>query len=446
MSLVAIVGRPNVGKSTLFNRFTESRESIVDDQPGVTRDRVTGDAEWNGRRFWLVDTGGFVPRSAERFDRAVREQVLIALEEADVVLMVADVTTGVTDLDAEMARLLRKSDKPVLVVGNKADNATRRWDAAALYALGLGQVYPVSGVNGSGTGELLDALVDALPPAMPAAEPDRNPRIAIIGRPNVGKSLLVNALLGEPRSIVTEVSGTTRDAVHSTFKFHGQTLVLVDTAGLRKRARVTENIEFYANLRTERAIRDCDVAVLLLDATQGLEAQDIRVLKEAEALRKGLVVAINKWDLQAKETNTARDTEQAIKERLQTLAYVPVVFISALTRQRIHKVPEIALRVLGERAKRIRTAQLNEVMQAAIARHHPPSYRNQHVQIKYVTQVRTNAPVFAFFCNHPKGIRESYARYLENRLREAFGFEGVPISLVFRAKSRQHTTELSSTP
>ena len=441
MPLVAIVGRPNVGKSTLFNRFTETRQAIVHDEPGVTRDRVYGEVEWNGRIFSLVDTGGFVPRSAERFEKAIREQVHIALDEADVVLMVADVTTGITDLDEEMAGMLRKTDKPVLVIANKADNQQRRWEAPAFYQLGLGDVYPVSGTNGMGTGDLLDAVVEALPPDALPAERDARLRIAIIGRPNVGKSLLTNTLLGEDRSIVTEISGTTRDAIDSVFRYHGEEIVLVDTAGLRKRTRVTENVEFYSTLRTERAIRECDVAVLLLDATLGLEAQDIKVLKEAEDLRKGLVIGINKWDLVEKETNTARDYERAIKERLQTLDYVPVVFVSALTKQRVSKLLDTALEVVRQRTRRIATAELNAVIQDAIARYHPPTYRNQYVQINYVTQVRTNPPVFAFFCNHPQGVKETYRRYLEKRLRAAFGFEGVPMALVFRSKYKQEVEE-----
>ena len=435
MPLVAIVGRPNVGKSTLFNRLTESRQAIVHDAPGVTRDRVYGEAIWNGRTFSVVDTGGYVPRSADRFERAIREQVEIALEEADVVLLVADVTAGVTEQDAVLARRLRKGSKPVLVAGNKADNQDRRWQAPALYSLGLGEVYPVSATNGMGTGECLDALVEMLPEASSQAGPD-GLRIALIGRPNVGKSLLTNRLLNFERSIVTEVAGTTRDAVDVPLQYDDQRLVLVDTAGLRKRARVRENVEFYATLRTERAIRSCDVAVLLVDATQGLEAQDIYVLKEAEQLRKGLVIAVNKWDLVEKETNTARDMERAIKGRLQTLDYVPVVFVSALTGQRARRVLDVCLEVRQAADRRIPTAQLNQVIQSALQRHHPPTWRNQFVHIKYATQASASPPVFAFFCNHPQGVRTSYARYLENCLREAYGFAGVPLTLKFRRKSR----------
>lgn len=434
MPLVAIVGRPNVGKSTFFNRLTESRRSIVHDEPGVTRDRVYGTVNWNGRDFSVVDTGGFVPRSADRFEEAIREQVQIAIGESDALMLVVDVTTGVTDIDEEMAAALRRGDKPAFVVANKADNEMRRYEASTFYQLGLGEVYPISAINGSGTGDLLDAVVDALPPENVPEEDEGRVHIAIIGRPNVGKSSLTNALLGVERSIVTEISGTTRDAIDSVMTYHGQEIVLVDTAGLRKRARVAENVEFYSTIRTERAIQESDVSVLLLDATQGLEAQDIRVLKHAEEMKKGLVVAVNKWDLLEKETNTARDFERAIHERLKTLDYVPVIFISALTKQRIGKVLDTALTVAENRTKRISTSKLNEVMQEAIQKHHPPTHRNQPVRIKYVTQIREAPPVFAFFCNQPKGIGESYARYLENQLREAFDFTGVPLTLVFRQK------------
>lgn len=433
MPLVAIVGRPNVGKSTLFNRLTESRRSIVHDEPGVTRDRVYGTALWNGVEFAVVDTGGFVPRGADRFEEATREQAELAMEEADAILLVTDVKTGITDFDEELAALLRRGKTPVFVVVNKADNAARRWEASVFYALGLGEVYPVSSINGTGTGNLLDAVVEALPPAPDVEDEDRL-RIAVIGRPNVGKSSLTNALLGRDRSIVTEVAGTTRDAIDSVVAYHGQELVLVDTAGLRRRSRVRENVEFYSLLRTERAIEECDVAVLLLDATQGLEAQDIRVLKDAEGAGKGLLIALNKWDLVEKDTHTARTYTGFIRDRLKTLDYVPLLFISALTKQRIHKVLDAALEVAQKRRQRVPTSRLNDAMQEAIARHHPPSYRGQPVRIKYATQVRTSPPVFAFFCNHPKGVGESYRRYLENQIRAAFDFEGVPLKLVFKQK------------
>lgn len=437
MSLVAIVGRPNVGKSTLFNRLVEARQAIVHDEPGVTRDRVYGAVDWAGVTFSAVDTGGFVPNSAEEFEAAIREQVHIAIDEADAILFVVDVTTGITDLDNEMSRILRRSEKPVFVVANKADNEERRWGAGEFYQLGLGDVFPVSAVNGTGTGELLDALVEALPDDEGDEEDDDRIRIAVIGKPNVGKSSFTNAILGFPRSIVTEISGTTRDAIHSVIDFEGQEMVLIDTAGLRKKARVSENVEFYSTLRTQRAIEECDVAVLLVDAVEGLQVQDIRVLKQAEELRKGLIIAVNKWDLVAKETNTARDYQRYIYERVPMLDYVPVLFISSLTRQRVYNVLKTAVEVDAQRRRRVPTHQVNETMLKAIERHHPPTYRNQFVRIKYVTQVASNPPVFAFFCNYPKGVKESYRRYLENKLREAFGFVGVPLTLVFKAKSRE---------
>ncbi len=434
MPLLAIVGRPNVGKSTFFNRLTEARQSIVHDEPGVTRDRVYGDALWNGVAFNVVDTGGYVPRSSDRFEAAIREQVEIAMQEADAVLLVVDVTTGITDLDEEMAALLRRSEKPVFVAVNKSDNAGRRLEATEFYSLGLGDIYPISSVNGMGTGELLDAVVAALPAAPAPAEAGDALRIALIGRPNVGKSSLTNALLGEARTIVTEIAGTTRDSVDAALRWHGRDLVLVDTAGLRRRSRVRENVEFYSTLRTQRAIETCDVAVLLLDATAGLESQDIKVLKEAEAHKKGIVVVVNKWDLVEKETNTARDFERQVKDRLQTLAYVPVVFVSALEGQRVHRVVELAVQVGDERRKRISTGKLNDWLEEAVGAHNPPAFRGHLVRIKYATQVREAPPVVALFCNFPKGVTDSYRRFLENRFRERFGFEGVPLTFVFKQK------------
>ncbi|MDE2997311.1 MAG: ribosome biogenesis GTPase Der [Bacteroidota bacterium] len=433
MPLVAIVGRPNVGKSTFFNRLTEERQAIVHDEPGVTRDRVYGHVMWGGRTFSIVDTGGYVTGSDDRFEAAIREQVELAIEEADLILFVNDVMVGVTDLDMEMANILRRSDRPVLVVANKADNDERRWEANSLYQLGFDDVYAVSSVNGMGTGDLLDAVVEQLPEGEDEIEDDR-PRFAIIGRPNVGKSSLTNVLLGEERSIVTEVSGTTRDAIDAVLKVDGREIVLVDTAGLRRKARVRENVEFYSTLRTQRAIESCSTAILLIDAKEGLESQDIKVLKQAEMMKKGLVLGINKWDLIEKETNTARDYEAAIKQRLQTLDFVPVVTISAMTKQRVRKLLDRVLEVDAERHKRISTSKLNDWLAGVIARQNPPLYRNQRIKINYVTQVHAGPPVFQFFCNQPKGVREAYRRYLENRLREAFGFEGVPVKLVFKQK------------
>jgi GTPase len=433
MPLVAIVGRPNVGKSTLFNRLTRSQAAIVHDQPGVTRDRVYGRAHWAGHEFSVIDTGGFVPNSADRFEEAIREQVKIAIDEADALLFVLDTMTGLTDLDEAMVQILRRAKKPVFVVANKADNEERRWDTHEFYQTGLGEVYAVSAINGTGTGELLDALVAELPEEEPREDDDRL-RIAVIGRPNVGKSSVVNTLLGEERSIVTEISGTTRDAIHSPLKYHGRDILLIDTAGLRKRTRVHENIEFYSTLRTERALEECDVAILLLDAVDGLNMQDIRVLKQAEQLRKGIIIGINKWDLVEKETNTSRDYERGIRERLQTLEYAPIVFLSALTRQRVPKLLDLAIKVDAERRKHISTSKLNTFLEEAVARTRPPTYRNRFVKIKYMTQIRDNPPLFAFFCNQPKGVKENYRRYLENRMRETFGFEGVPLTFVFKQK------------
>ena len=433
MALVAIVGRPNVGKSTLFNRLTESRESIVHDESGVTRDRLYGDVEWNGRTFDLVDTGGLVPRSAERFEAAIREQVLLTLEEADAVLFVVDSVVGITEIDAEVAELLRRADQPVFVVANKADNPTRALDAAEFYQFGFEHVFALSAINGTGTGDFLDAVVDALPPQDDAPD-DGAPRVAFIGRPNVGKSSLTNKLLGVTRSIVTDVPGTTRDAIDARLDHDGQPVVLVDTAGLRKKARIQENVEFYALLRTQRAIQSCDVAVLLIDAERGIETQDAKVLREAEMMKKGLVIAVNKWDLVSKETNTARDWERTIRDKLGMMDYVPVVFLSALTGQRATKVLDVALEVYREREKRVPTPELNEAVAAAVGAQHPPSYRGTYVKIKYTNQVREAPPVFAFFCNHPEGIGESYRRYIENQLRKAFGFAGVPLTLSFKKK------------
>ena len=433
MPLVAIVGRPNVGKSTLFNRLTEARTAIVDDVSGVTRDRVFGLVHWNGRAFSLVDTGGFIQNSTDRIEQAIREQVYIAIDEADVILFIVDVTTGITDLDEEMALVLRKCNKPVITVVNKADNEQLRWETSSFYQLGVGDLFGLSAINGIGTGDMLDAVVSELPKEDEEEEDDRL-RIAIIGRPNVGKSSLTNTLLGENRSIVTEISGTTRDSIDSPVKYHGQELVLVDTAGLRKRVKITENVEFYALLRTERAIESCDVAVLLVDATEDMKAQDIRVLKHAERMKKGLVIGINKWDLVEKDTHTARDYERRIRDRLKTLEYVPVITLSAVTKQRAWKLLDTVLEVEEKRHQRITTSKLNEALLPAIARHHPTMYRGNQIKINYVTQVRQGPPVFNLFCNYPQGVKEPYRRYLENRIREYFGFEGVPLTLVFKAK------------
>lgn len=440
MPLAAIVGRPNVGKSTFYNRLTGTRQSIVHDEPGVTRDRIYGECEWNGEIFDVVDTGGYVPRSADRFEKAIREQVEIALDEADLLFFVVDVTTGITDLDQELGNMLRKTEKPVLVVANKADNQERRWDAGVFYQLGLDEVFPVSSINGSGTGELLDRAVDQLEfPEEPEEETEHG-RIALVGRPNVGKSSLVNKMLGEERAIVTEISGTTRDAIDSQITYKDHDLTLVDTAGLRKRARVKENVEFYSTLRTERAVRSSEVCVLLIDATQGLENQDIKVLKMAEREKKGLVIAINKWDLVPdKETNTARDYEELIRGALRTMNYVPVVTISALSGQRVPRLLDTVLAVMERRRQKLSTSRLNAALEEALKRHQPPTYRNMPVRINYTTQVQTSPPVLAFYCNHPKGVKDHYRRFLERTVRTHFDFEGVPLTLAFKSKRKERS-------
>lgn len=433
--IVAIVGRPNVGKSTLFNRLIEERKAIVDDQSGVTRDRHYGSALWTGHTFTLIDTGGYVPESEDVFESAIREQVHIAMEEADVLLFMVDVTSGITPLDREFAHVARQSKKPVLLVANKADNHSLADLIYEFYELGLGDPYPISSINGSGTGELLDAVVEGLPEEETVAPDENIPKFAIVGRPNVGKSSLVNALLGKDQNIVTPISGTTRDSIFTRWEAFGHDLYLIDTAGLRKKTKVRENVEFYSTLRSIRAIEECDVALLMLDATLGIEAQDLNILHTIVSNHKGLVILVNKWDLMEKETNTARDFEAHIMERIAPLSGVPVVFISVKDKQRILKSLEVAVQVYEEKEKKISTSRLNEVMQAAWAAHRPAAVRGKFIRIKYVTQIPASVPTFLFFTNHPKLIQESYKRYLENRLREEFGFHGVPINVFFRKKN-----------
>ncbi|TVR83113.1 MAG: ribosome biogenesis GTPase Der [Saprospirales bacterium] len=431
-NVVAIVGRPNVGKSTLFNRLIGEKKSIIDDISGVTRDRLYGNANWNGKTFLVVDTGGLVPDSEDVFEAAIRDQVQLAIEEAAVIIFVTDVTTGITDLDFEVANMLRRKEKNVFLVVNKVDNAKRVLDVAEFWSLGLDTPYPVSSISGSGTGELLDEIVKKLP----EEEPDeRNiPKFAIIGQPNVGKSSLTNALLGEERNIVTDQAGTTRDSIHSVFNKFGKEVLLIDTAGIRKKSRVHENLEFYSVLRAIRAIEEADVCIAMIDAVDFIENQDVRLVWLAHKRHKGVVVVVNKWDLAKKETNTARDMEKAIKERLAPFSDVPVVFTSVTEKQRILKVIDTALEVFERRQQVISTSTLNKVMLKAIERKKPPSYRGLHIKIKYVTQIRAAYPIFAFFCNYPRYVSDSYKHYLENQLRKNFDFKGVPISIFFRDK------------
>jgi GTP-binding protein len=431
--LVAIVGRPNVGKSTLFNRLTGSRQAIVDDEPGVTRDRVYGEAEWEGHTIPIVDTGGYVPRSDDPYERAIREQAEIALEDADVILFVVDVTTGLTDTDREIAEVLRPNETPVMVVVNKADNEKREWAASEFYQLGLGEVYPVSSTNKRGVDDMMAALVEKLPGTETEAENDRV-RISLVGKPNVGKSSLVNATLGFDRAIVTETPGTTRDAVQSVVQYEGRELLLVDTAGMRKRSK-TEGVEFYATVRSERAIEAGDVCVLVLDATEELHKQDLSVLSQVNEHKKGMVVAVNKWDLVPKDDGTMKQYTKYLKQYLGTLDHVPIVYVSAVTKQRVYELLDTALEVAEEREKRVQTSDLNDVVQAAMEEKHPPTTSSgAFVNITYVTQVRTAPPVFVFFANHPEGVRTDYKRYLEGKLRDAFGFEGVALTLAFKEK------------
>lgn len=431
-NIVAIVGRPNVGKSTFFNRLLGTRKAIIDNVSGVTRDRQYGTTEWNGHKFTAVDTGGFIGDSEDLFASAIRRQVHIAIDEAEVIVFIVDVATGVTDLDEQVAELLHRSGKKILLVVNKADNAERHMDAHEFWSLGFEEMFPISSTSGSGTGDLLDAVVDRLPKEKLIE--DDLPRFAIIGRPNAGKSSFINALLGEDRSIVTDIAGTTRDSIHAKYKKFDREFLLIDTAGLRKKKNVREDLEFYSVMRAIRAVEEADVCVLMLDATKGIEGQDLNIFRLATRNNKGVVVLVNKWDLVEKETNTARDFEADIKARLAPFSDVPVVFISVLDKQRIFKAIDTALEVYENRATRISTSKLNEFVQEVMEQTPPPTHRGQFISIKYVTQIHTPYPAFAMFCNHPKHIKEPYRNYLENRFRERFNFTGSPIVFFFRQK------------
>lgn len=436
-NIVAIVGRPNVGKSTLFNRLLGEFKAIVDDFSGVTRDRHYGKAEWLDREFTIIDTGGYVHNSADIFERAIADQVKIAIEEADVLLFMVDVQVGVTDLDMAFANLIRRTKKPVLLVANKVDTFDKQHDAYEFYKLGLDNLYCISSSSGSGTGELLDEIIKLLPNDEPeeANPADELPKIAVVGRPNVGKSSLVNALLGEDRNIVTDIAGTTRDTIHSHYKYYGNEFLLVDTAGIRKKTKVNEDIEFYSVMRSLRALENCDVAILVIDATLGLDSQDLNLVGLAVKNGKGLVLLVNKWDLiPNKTTNTARDFENEIKQKLQPFDDIPIVFTSALEKQRIHRAVEVAMEVYENRSRRISTSQLNDFLQEIIAAYPPPSVKGKFVKIKYGTQLPGKNPKFALFCNLPQYVNDSYKRYVENRMREAWDFKGVPITIYFRKK------------
>ncbi|MBP6968517.1 MAG: ribosome biogenesis GTPase Der [Prolixibacteraceae bacterium] len=432
--IAAIVGRPNVGKSTLFNRLVESRKAIVDDVSGVTRDRIYGKCQWNGVEFSVIDTGGYVIHSDDVFEEQIRKQVLLAIEEADVILFVVDVELGITDLDEGMAAILRKSGKHVLPVVNKVDNNNRLADAQEFYSLGLGEIFCISSMTGSGTGELLDEVVKAFPSSAAEEEEVTLPRFTVVGRPNVGKSSFINALIGEERNIVTDIAGTTRDAIHTRYNKFGYDFIIIDTAGLRKRAKVKEDLEFYSVLRSVRTIEEADVCLLMLDAERGIEAQDLSIFSLIQKNRKGVLFLVNKWDLVEKDSNSVKKFRAEIDERIAPFTDVPVVFISALTKQRIHKALETAMRVYENQHRKIKTSELNEVMLAAIEAYPPPSWKGKFIKIKYCTQLPSRAPGFVFFANLPQYIREPYRRYLENKLRENFDFSGVPLQIFFRQK------------
>jgi GTP-binding protein len=432
--VVAIVGRPNVGKSTLFNRLVGNRKAIVDDSSGVTRDRHYGVCEWLDREFNVIDTGGFVPDSKDVFEKAIREQVHIAMDEADAIFFVVDVASDVTSLDEEFARVLRRTSKPVFLVVNKADNSARLKESIVFYSLGYETLYPISAMTGSGTGELLEDLMKELGPDEKDDDSIELPRIAVVGRPNVGKSSYVNALLGHERNIVTDIAGTTRDTIHSHYKAYDKEMLLVDTAGVRKKAKVHENIEFYSVMRSIKAIENSDVVVLMIDATLGLEAQDMNLFSLAHRNGKGVVVLVNKWDLIEKDTHSTKEYTEKIKDRLAPFVDVPVLFVSSLTKQRLHKSIEVILEVYANLKRSVSTSELNDYLQAVIAHTSPPANKGKFIKIKYITQLKTHKVSFVFFCNLPQYIRDSYKRFLENKIREKYNFTGVPITIYFRKK------------
>jgi GTP-binding protein len=433
---VAIVGRPNVGKSTFFNRLLEQRKAIVDDVSGVTRDRQYGVAEWNGKSFNVIDTGGFVPESEEAFEKEINKQVMIAVEEANAMLFMVDAATGITDLDESMADVLRRAAKPVFLVVNKVDNHERLLEATEFYGLGFDNIFFLSSMSGSGTGELLDAVAGLITEDQMAALEAENalPKFAIIGQPNVGKSSLLNALIGQERTIVSDIAGTTRDTIHTHYNLFQKEFILIDTAGIRRKTKVHEDLEFYSVIRAIKAMDEADVCMLLLDAEKGITAQDLNIFSLAVRKGKGIVLLVNKWDKMEKATNTARDYEKELKNRIAPFSDVPIIFISALEKMRIHKAIEMALEVYDNKQRKIPTSELNEQMLKAIAAYNPPVVRGTPIRIKYVTQLPTHVPSFAFFCNLPDDVKQPYKNYLENQLRQHFNFKGVPVRLFFRKK------------
>lgn len=434
-NLVAIVGRPNVGKSTLFNRLVGSRQAIVTEISGTTRDRQYGHTNWTGHEFSIVDTGGWVSGSEDVFESEINKQVQIAIEEADVILFVVDVMAGMTDLDREVAGLLRRAKKPILLVANKADTFEIGYQSAEFYALGLGDPYAISAINGSGTGDLLDTIVNSLPEQNESETEKELPRFAVVGRPNAGKSSLINAFIGEERNIVTNVAGTTRDSIYTEYNKFGFSFYLVDTAGIRKRGKVQEDLEYYSVIRSIRAIENSDICIAMIDATRGIESQDVNILSLVMRNSKGLVVCVNKWDLVENKTNEAiRVFEEAIRSRLAPFSDFPILFISALTKQRIFKVLEVSNAVYQRRSKRIPTHELNEVLLPIIEETPPPSWKGKYIKIKYVTQLPTAVPSFAFYANLPQWVKDPYKRFLENQIRKNWDFSGIPINIFIREK------------
>lgn len=434
MGIVAIVGRPNVGKSTLFNRLVGMRQAIVDSTAGTTRDRHYGRTDWNGREFSVIDTGGYTVNGEDVFEEEIRRQVMLAIDEADVILFMTEVSTGITDLDMFMADILRRADKKVFLVVNKVDNSEQLYGTPEFYALGLGEPYAISSMSGSGTGDLMDAIVAALPPDERDGGEEELPRITIVGRPNVGKSSMTNALLGQERNIVTPVAGTTRDSIHTRYNKYGMDFYLIDTAGLRKKGKVTEDLEFYSVMRSIRAIESSDVCILMLDASQGVESQDLNIFNLIVRNQKGCVIVVNKWDLIPKDSNTMKEWRAAIAKKLAPFSDVPVIFTSVPDRQRILEVLQTALRVYRSRARRIPTSEFNDYILPIIEETPPPSIKGKYIRIKYAAQLPNPTPVFAFFVNLPQYIKDTYRRFLENKIREHWDFSGVPIQIYFRQK------------
>ncbi|MFD2517838.1 ribosome biogenesis GTPase Der [Salinimicrobium flavum] len=432
-SIVAIVGRPNVGKSTFFNRLIQRREAIVDSESGVTRDRHYGKSDWNGKYFSVIDTGGYILGSDDIFEAEIDKQVELAIDEADAIIFMVDVETGVTPMDEDVAALLRKVNKPVFLAVNKVDNSKRLENAVEFYSLGLGEYFPIASTSGSGTGELLDALVEALPEDT-REEDAELPRFAVVGRPNAGKSSFINALIGEDRYIVTDIAGTTRDSIDTRYNRFGFEFNLVDTAGIRRKSKVKEDLEFYSVMRSVRAIEHCDVCLIVMDATRGFDGQVQNIFWLAQRNRKGIVILVNKWDLVDKETNTMKEYEAKIRQEMEPFTDVPIVFMSVLTKQRIFKAIETAVEVYQNRSKKIKTSELNEVMLPILEAYPPPAYKGKYVKIKFCMQLPTPQPQFAFFCNLPQYVKDPYKRFLENKLRKEFNFTGVPVSVYFRKK------------